>query len=212
MITWCTLAELDADLAALEPIGLRLHPFLSAWTAAELATVLPGAGEECVEPGLSPARAWAGHCDDVPFAIRAAPSPYRAGVGLEVALPVCLAGARPLVDVVTRLPLPPVASLLFTPVATGRVAVWPAGATAPIGCHVSHEDAMAIARYADGALGGGHALRDDDTGPPWLVVGPACGRFASRVEEIADATVAEARALELSRELRVPFRVTRMLG
>ncbi len=208
MITWLSLAKLEAELGDYVPTGLQLRAFFHARTERDPAALIAHASEELIEDGLDPASAWAGWDDGVPFLIRSAPLLLAGGYGLEVNFPVSTAGDGLLIERLARLPLPPLTSLYFEALAAGLFGVRDVETHSVIYRSASHEDATAVAQFALARIGTAHEVVQCTAVPRRLAVaGPACGCFLSRVELARDQADAARLAEERTRRYAVPFHV-----
>lgn len=207
MITWMSLTQLDAHLQAYHPIGLRLRPFLHAWTLHEPASLIPREPEELVEEGLDAARAWAGLVHEVPFLLRVVAR--RDGrFGLDVSLPVAGEGDALLFEALTMMPLPDLTSLYFDTLASGPFGVRDLDADGAIYKGRARADAAAAARFATERLGRVHeVIAIASPEPRFVVAGPACGPFVSWVVSATDALAAAGIAATSTRTYGAEFRV-----
>jgi len=207
MTTWMSLTQLDAHLQACEPIGLRLRPFLHAWTVRDPAGLIARAPEELVEEGLEAARAWAGLVHEVPFLLRVV-ARHDGGFGLDVSFPVAGEGDAWLFDALAMLPLPEMTSLYFDTLASGPFGVRDVEADGVVYKGRARADAAAAARFATERLGRVHdVIAIASPEPRFVVAGPACGPFFSWIVTAADASDADRIAAANTRLYGAEFRV-----
>lgn len=187
MIKWLSTDDLRRHLDAASSIGLWLRGWFHATTSSDLRTTMPVPPEAVFDEGLGPVDVWCGLADDQPFAVRCMATP-RGMFGMELLLPVPRTERDARIEVLQQLlPLLPLWEQPYfdqLPIGAG-FGVVPNGASAPIFTSESRRQAEAITALLGPSY---RVLELPPQGPRrWLVVGPAAGPYASRVEVASSA-------------------------
>jgi hypothetical protein len=203
MIEWLTMADLEASLSGVPPIGLGLRSFFHGRVSANLAAVFDHAPEPAHMDDVGDMLVWAGVVDGTPFSVAG----QRRGevTGFGISLPIAIKDGRidiGLLDVVEALgsvfhtARPHIESLPFT---GGGFGVVPRGSDTPIFRSPVREEVTTVLSF----------LNDNDryelailpVAPvQYIVAGPRLGSTISRLEVVPTRAAADELAAAWSAE------------
>lgn len=211
MIDWLTVAELDARLSQIPPIGLGLRGFFHGRMSASLVALLEHEPEASTVEGVGDVQMWAGLVDGTPFSLTG----QRRGevTVFGIALPIALKDGRMDVGLLHAVGMlapafratrgPHIEGL---PYVGGGFGVVPRGSNEPVFRSSVREDAVAVAAFLDDP--DRYEIAILPVAPAqWIVAGPRVGATMSRLEVVPTKEAADELAKAWSAELGEHFSV-----
>lgn len=196
MIDWLTMAELDARLSQIPPVGLELRGFFNGRMSASLVALLEHEPEAGTVEGLGDVQMWAGLVDGTPFSLT---GQRRGEVTMfGIALPVAVKEGRMDVGLLHAVGMlapafraargPYIESL---PYVGGGFGVVPRGSNDAVFRSSSREDAVAVAAFLDDPERYEIAILPVEPTKQWIVAGPKLGSTMSKLEVVATREAAD---------------------